>query len=208
MNKRQLIAYETKIKKLFLAGKINAPVHLSGGNEDELIEIFKDIRRTDYVFSTWRNHYHYLLHTSNERGLTAEILGDEQAGICKGQSRSMHTIDRQKNFFSSAIVCGTPSIAVGVALALKMKGSKQKVYCFLGDGCTDSGWFFEALRYARNNDLPIHFVVEDNNRSVEATKEQRWGYGRLFYHGAPLKVVYYTYKPTYPHVGSGEWVSF
>ena len=57
-DKSFLIDFETEIKEIYEDGKITAPVHLSGGNEDQLIEIFKDVDKDDWVFSSWRNHYH------------------------------------------------------------------------------------------------------------------------------------------------------
>ncbi len=61
-DKAGLIQFERKMADHWEAGKVRGPIHLSGGNEDELIEIFKYIKPTDWVFSTWRSHYHALLH--------------------------------------------------------------------------------------------------------------------------------------------------
>jgi len=60
MHKKDLIDFEKKVQKVYEAGEINAPVHLSGNNEDQLIGIFKKIDKDDWVFSNWRNHYHAL----------------------------------------------------------------------------------------------------------------------------------------------------
>jgi TPP-dependent pyruvate/acetoin dehydrogenase alpha subunit len=49
------------------------------------------------------------------------------------------------------------------------------VWVFLGDGGIDESWFYESWRYSVGHDLPIYFVVEDNNRSVCTTRQQRWG---------------------------------
>ena len=65
LTKRDLIQFEEHIVSLWENGKIKAPVHLSHGNEDELIEVFSRIDTNDYVFSTWRSHYHALLHGLN-----------------------------------------------------------------------------------------------------------------------------------------------
>lgn len=178
---KELIRFENKIAKMFRQKKIRVPVHLSGGNEDELISIFKKIKRSDYVFSTHRGHYHFLLHGGNPDKLIHNI-------ICT-KLGSMHTIAPKLRFYSSAIVCGTAAIATGVALALKMKGSKQKVWCFLGDGAIDEGWYWEAKHYAEANDLSLTFIIEDNNRSVCTSKSQR-----------------YCYVAKWPHAGIGEFI--
>lgn len=166
---------------MFRDKKIKVPIHLSGGNENELIRIFKEIKKTDYVFSTHRNHYHYLLHGGKPRTILSNIMGSPLG--------SMHTIDPARNFYSSAIVAGTPAIAAGVALAIKMQGNNSKVWCFLGDGATDEGWYWEAKHYAEANDLPITYIIEDNNRSVCSTKSER-----------------YCYDCKWPHAGIGEFI--
>ena len=105
MTKKELIDFELDIKTIYESGKIKAPIHLSGGNEDELIKIFKDVQEDDWVFSSWRNHYHALLH-----GIDKNILKDL---IVRGKSMSVYS-DKPK-FYSSSIVGGTLPIALGVA---------------------------------------------------------------------------------------------
>ena len=188
MNKDDLIAFENRIGKLYEDGKLPFLFHLSGGNEDQLIELFKDIDEKDYVLSNHRSHYHALLHGISPEKLENLII----------DGRSMFVYDRDKNFFCSAIIGGTPGIAIGIAWALKRKGSKQKVWCFVGDGTEDNGHLFEAIRYAEGWDLPCIFVIENNNRSVEATNADRWG-ATGDYEWDSNKVIKYKYDITFPH---------
>ena len=81
----------------------------------------------------------------------------------------------------------------------------------MGDGAVDQGMFYESLVYAESQDLPVTFVVEDNNRSVDSSKEERGVDKSPTRIGAVMlsrKVRYYQFTPTYPHVGNGEYVSF
>ena len=117
----------------------------------------------------------------------------------------MHVFDKKLNFFTSAIVAGTPAIATGLALALKKKGSENKVWCFIGDGAEESGHFYEAARYVDGWDLPCIFVIEDNNRSVETPKSERYNKSEISW---PSCVRRYCYTPTYPHVATNKWVDF
>src|SRR3990167_3076535 len=205
-----LKAFEASLASAFVEGKINAPLHLSGGNEKQLISIFKEIDEQDYVFATHRNHYHYLLKGGNESKLLDELLG-KSSGICKGQGRSMHIYDTSINFYTSAIVAGTCAIACGVAMAIKQKHGQDQntnrphVWCFLGDGAEDSGHFAEAVRLANARELPVVFIVEDNDLSIDSTKKQRW------HNYVPVdaaRILRYQYTRTYPHVGVGKWISF
>lgn len=186
--KQELIDFEDHIGDLYLDGKLPFLFHLSGGNEDQLIKIFKGIAPNDYVLSNHRSHYHALLH-----GIPAAVVEDR---IRNG--RSMFLYDRDRNFFSSAIIGATPAIAVGIAWALKRKGSDQHVWCFIGDGTEDNGHTFEAVRYAEGFDLPVTFVIENNDRSVEASNAERWGTRGDIQWNSP-KVLKYYYDITYPH---------
>jgi deoxyxylulose-5-phosphate synthase len=186
--KEELIDFENKIGDLYLDNKLPFLFHLSGGNEDQLIEIFKDIKEGDYVISNHRSHYHALLHGLPPEEIEQKIL----------DGKSMFIYDRKRNFFCSAIIGGTPAIAAGIAWALKRKGSDKKVWCFVGDGTEDSGHLYESIRYVDGWDLPCKFVIENNDRSVESSNSDRWGKTGNYIWNSPSVIKYY-YQITYPH---------
>jgi len=196
-SKQDLIDFEDDIISHWENGEISGPIHLSNGNEDELIEIFKKISINDYVFSTWRSHYHALLHGVDPVVLKQKIL----------DGKSITIVDKETNFYSSAIVTGTLPIALGVAKSIKMSENKddQKVWVFLGDMAFESGIFYEVHKYARNYDLPLYFVVEDNGVSTNTPTLDTWnGIQREI----PEDVIYYKYESKFPHYGTGKWVVF
>ena len=190
----KLIRFEQSIVDIWEAGKIKGPVHLSNGNEGSLIEIFKRIKETDWVFSTWRSHYHWVL-----KGLSADYATE----IIK-EGKSITMCEHEERFYASAIVGGTLPIALGVASAIKKDGGDDKVWVFVGDMSFESGIFYEVHKYARNFDLPIVFIVEDNAVSTYTPTEATWNTKREI----PSDVIHYTYKSKYPHYGSGKWVVF
>lgn len=191
---QDLIQFENDIVEQWEVGKIRGPIHLSNGNEEQLIEIFKRISVNDWVFSTWRSHYHALLHGISPTWITNEILDGKSITLC----------NIEEKFYSSAIVGGTLSIALGVSMGIKEKGSDEKVWCFVGDMSFESGIFYEVHKYARNFDLPLYFVVEDNDVSTYTPTEATWNKKKEI----PNDVIYYKYKSKYPHYGSGKWVVF
>ena len=130
--REELIAFEKRVAEAFERAEIKGPVHLSGGNEDALIDIFKYINEEDWVFSTYRNHYHALLH-----GIDPDWLFDQ---IKQGRSMNISA----PRFFTSAIVGGTLSIAVGVAKVLF--GSGRRVWCFVGDMAATTYSLFATCR--------------------------------------------------------------
>ncbi len=193
-DKHGLVQFERKMADHWESGKVRGPIHLSGGNEDELIEIFKRIKKTDWVFSTWRSHYHALL-----KGVPSEWLEQE---ILEG--RSITIINKEENFYSSGIVAGIIPIAVGVAISNKRNGNNDIVWCFVGDMTFETGTFMENYKYAKNFDLPIKFVVEDNGVSTNTPTIETWNKKSEI----PKDIIWYEYEKQWPHYGTGKWVIF
>jgi len=189
-----LIAFERKIADLWEAGKIRGPIHLSGGNEKELVGIFEKVKSGDWVFSTWRSHYHALLKGIDPSWLEKEIL----------DGKSITIVNKEHKFYSSAIVSGVIPIAVGVAMQLKADNSTDKVWCFIGDMAFETGIFYEMHKYATNYNLPIQFVVEDNGVSTNTPTFETWNSKKP----VPDNVIYYKYEKQWPHYGTGKWIMF
>lgn len=191
--KEELIDFVNKIAEHHDSGKLPFALHLPGGNEEQLINIFKNIKEGDYVLSTHRNWYHALLHGLPPEEIEQKIL----------DGRSMFMFDRSRNFYVSAIIGGTPAIAAGIAWALKRQGSDRKVWCFIGDGIEDTGHFAEAVRYVDGFELPCTFVIEDDGMAVESSKKQRWNTDKTL--DWPSCVLRYHYKKTKPHIRTGNF---
>ena len=179
MTPAELIAFEADIAAEFDAGKIHAPVHLSGGNEQQLIDIFREVRPTDWVLSTWRSHYHALLKGIPPAEVKRQIM----------EGRSMFISSPEHRFLSSAIMGGMLPIACGLAYA------GERVWVFVGDMCATTGTMADAQRYADGYELDIHFVVEDNGLSTNTPTQEVWRLGLA----DGIKTEHYGYERTYPH---------
>jgi len=188
----ELVAVEKRIVELFRQKKIRSMFHLSSGNESQLIEIFRDVKPEDWCLSTHRSHYHALLKGMSPEKLISEVV----------RGKSMHLYDRELKFFTSSIVGGVLPIAVGVALSIKLKGDRERVWVFVGDMCSRMGVFHECVQYAQGYDLPIFFVIEDNGMCINSNTKDVWGRNDAH------KIVDYVYTRKYPHSGTGDWISF
>ncbi len=195
LTSEDLINFELRVKEEYEKATISGPVHMSKGNEAELIEIFKFINPEDWVFSSWRNHYHALLH-----GVPEEHLYEL---ITAGKSMSVYC--EEPRFYTSSIVGGVLPIAMGVAKAQKMKNTGKKVWVFVGDMTFETGIFHEVYKYSRRHELPIEFIVEDNNMSTNTPTDETWNGKKTV---APEDVFYYSYERGYPHHGTGQWILF
>lgn len=206
ISKQELIEFETEIGERFNNREIRAPIHLYHGNEDQIIRVFEKIDvDQDWVCCTWRNHYQALL-----KGVPADLLRER---IIAGKSMVMNLPEYK--FICSSIVGGIPSIATGLALAAKLRGTSEHVWCWTGDMSAATGAWSEAYRYAVAQELPITFVVEDNELSVLTPTQEVWGEDKWYLpaHTGPWyesrHLIYYKYTNTkYPHAGAGVRVQF
>ena len=200
--KEDLIEFENEIAECFNTAKIKAPVHLYNGNEEQMISVFRDqkINKDDWVLCSWRSHYQCLL-----KGVPRDIL---KSAILEGRSISLSFNDYR--VLCSGIVTGQLSVAVGIALDIKRRCGKNKVYCFMGDMTSETGAAHECIKYARNHELPIHFIIEDNGKSVCTNTRKTWGTEKLTYEDVNDEyITYYKYSlDKYPHAGAGTRVQF
>lgn len=195
----ELIQFEDEIAEQFNAAQIKAPVHLYSGNEEAIIAVFEQVQEQDWVFCSWRSHYQCLLKGVPPEELKQEILAGHSISLCFPRYR----------IYSSAIVGGNLPIAVGTAMAIKRQEEKAKVYCFLGEMTAETGIAHECIKYSRQHQLPIHFIVEDNGKSVCTDTRATWKLEQLsFEQSTDPMISYYQYETKYPHAGAGVRVQF
>ena|SRR6202035_1512426 len=200
MTVEELISFEKDIADCFNSAQIKAPIHLSGGNEQRLIDIFKNIRQNDWVCTTWRSHYHILLKGVPPNELKRDIL--------LGKSITLNY--PHYRILSSAIVGGILPIALGIAFAIARQKLDEVVWCFVGDMTAYTGAFYECLQYANGFDLPVRWIVEDNGKSVCTDTASVWGGPSLaqqFFLQRGQRVGY-SYVLPWPHAGAGKRVNF
>jgi TPP-dependent pyruvate/acetoin dehydrogenase alpha subunit len=198
----ELIAFEQDIAAEFNAGKIRAPIHLSGGNEQELINffqgslVFPGVQPEDWVCGSWRMHLQCLLKGVPPAQLKADILAGHSITLCYPEYR----------IISSAIVGGILPIALGIAWSIKRNGGKSRVYCFCGDMTATTGMFHEVTNYAAGFLLPITFIVEDNGLSVCTPTQATWGDREKMC--VAINSYEYDLAAHWPHSGAGKRITF
>lgn len=198
MTPELLIETENRVKDLWESGELPYLTHLCGGNEHWLCDYYSEnFKEGDWVFCSHRTHYHALCY-----GIEPDDLIER---IRQGLSMFIYS----ERFVCSAIVGGVLAMACGKALMNQIRGNGEYVHCFCGDGATDQGAFWEAIRFAEGRDLPITFIVEDNGGQCGVGWYTRWG-PRMALSQMNLslelhrygKVRHYQYTPTYPHAGT------
>ena len=159
-------AFEAKCAELYQRQKIRGFLHLYDGEEAISTGVMTTLGADDAVVATYREHGQAIARGIPMTVLMAELYGKLE-GCCRGRGGSMHVFDRARRFLGgNAIVGGGLPLAIGVALADRMRGKAAATACFFGEGAVDEGEFHETLNLAALWKLPVLFVCENNLYSM------------------------------------------
>jgi TPP-dependent pyruvate/acetoin dehydrogenase alpha subunit len=153
---------EESIAELLENKEIGCPTHLYTGQEAIATGVCAALTKEDYIFGGHRSHGHYLAKGGDVRTLMAELYG-KVSGCARGRGGSMHLVAPEVGLLGTVpLVAATIPIAVGAALASKLRGEQRVSVAFFGDGATEEGHFHESLNLAAVHQLPAIFVCENN----------------------------------------------
>ncbi len=160
--------FEEKAAELYSSGKFRGFLHLYIGEEAIAAGVMPSLNADDAVVSTYREHGHALARGVSMNSIMAEMYGKVE-GCSHGRGGSMHLFDISRKFYGgNAIVAGGLPLAVGMALAMKLRPSSQMgpstslAACLFGDGAVAEGAFHESLNLAALWRLPVLFLCENN----------------------------------------------
>jgi pyruvate dehydrogenase E1 component alpha subunit len=154
--------FEESCAELYGAGHIRGFLHLCDGEEAIAVGVMQALTPEDAVVSTYREHGHALARGIAMGPLMAELYG-KRSGCSGGRGGSMHVFDAATRFYGgNAIVGGGLPLAVGLALAEQMRGTRNLSACFFGEGAVAEGEFHESMNLAALWKLPVLFLCENN----------------------------------------------
>lgn len=154
--------FEQRSAELYQQGKIGGFLHLYIGQEAVAVGAISARKKGDHVITAYRDHGHALSVGSDPKNVMAEMLGKVD-GVSKGKGGSMHLINVEQRFWGGyAVVGGHLPLATGIALAEQYRETDNAVLCFFGDGATNIGYFHESLNLASVWNLPVLWLVENN----------------------------------------------
>jgi pyruvate dehydrogenase E1 component alpha subunit len=154
--------FEEKCAELYAAEKIRGFLHLYIGEEAVAVGVMQALVPDDAIVATYREHGHALARGIPARAIMAEMFGRVE-GCSRGRGGSMHIFDTALRFYGgNAIVGGGLPLAVGLALADRMRGLSRVTACFFGEGAVAEGEFHESMNLAALWRLPLLFCCENN----------------------------------------------
>jgi pyruvate dehydrogenase E1 component alpha subunit len=171
-------AFEERVGQLTRASEVHGLVHLSIGQEAVAVGVCSQLTDDDAVYGNHRAHGHAIAKGVPLEGVMAELMGRD-GGLCRGLGGSMHLVDVDHGFLgATGVVGGNVPLALGSALAGRLRGQDSVAVVFFGDGAVQGGIFVESVNLAALWALPVILVCENNGfaeftpRSAHSTVER------------------------------------
>ena len=158
----QIRLFEERVGRLTRDSEVHGLIHLSTGQEGVAVGVCSQLRDDDAVYSGHRGHGHAIAKGASLEKTMAELMGRD-GGLCRGLGGSMHLVDVEHGFMgATGVVGGTIPIALGSALAARLRGDDAVAVVFFGDGAVQAGHFNETVNLATLWKLPLIMVCENN----------------------------------------------
>lgn len=180
--------FEEKCGQLYGNGLIAGFCHLYIGQEAIITGVSLAQKKGDHTITSYRDHGHIMLSGIEPKYVLAELTG-RGTGCSKGKGGSMHMFDPANNFHGGhGIVGAQVPIGTGIAFAEKYKGTDNICYTFFGDGAAQQGQVFEAFNMAKLWNLPVLYILENNQYSMGTSVARSTGMTELWRRGESLGV--------------------
>ncbi|RIJ70540.1 pyruvate dehydrogenase (acetyl-transferring) E1 component subunit alpha [Nakamurella silvestris] len=163
--------FEERAARAYTQAQVGGYCHLNLGEEATVVGLMAALEPTDYLFTNYREHGYALGKGISPGRVMAELYG-RQDGVSHGWGGSMHMFDARARLLGGyGIVGGQLPPATGAALAIDYRDGTEIVMCLMGDGTTNIGAFHESLNLAALWDLPIVYVIVNNQLGMGTTVE-------------------------------------
>ncbi|MBN1562440.1 MAG: pyruvate dehydrogenase (acetyl-transferring) E1 component subunit alpha [Anaerolineae bacterium] len=164
--------FEERCAEIYQQGLIGGFLHLYIGQEATGVGTVAALRENDHIITTYRDHGIALAKGLDPKAVMAEMMG-KKTGVSGGKGGSMHLASRDHNFWGGhAIVGGHLPIAAGIALKARYNDEDEVTVCMMGDGATNIGYFHESLNLSAVWDLPVVWLVENNQYGMGTAVER------------------------------------
>src|SRR3954469_2139002 len=180
--------FEERAGQQYANSNVGGFLHLAIGEEATIVGAVRAMRDEDYLISTYRSHGHALARGTDPKRVMAELFG-KATGVSGGRGGSMHMFDADKRFMGGyGIVGGNLPLAAGIALSSDYRGTEEVTVCVFGDGAVNQGTFGETLNIAALWNLPVVFMVTNNQFGMGTSLERHTAQTDLHVRGQGLGV--------------------
>ena len=158
--------FEEKAGQLYGMGLIGGFCHLYIGQEAVVVGLEACAKEGDKRITSYRDHGHMLACGMEANGVMAELTG-RAGGYSKGKGGSMHMFSKERHFYGGhGIVGAQVPLGAGLAFADKYLGNDSVTFAYFGDGAANQGQVYETYNMAELWNLPVVFVIENNQYAM------------------------------------------
>jgi len=180
--------FEEEAERQYKAARIGGYCHLSSGQEATSVGAVEPLGADDLLVTGYRCHGFALARGVTPEAVMAELFGRAD-GCAHGRGGSMHLLDASRGYYGGwGIVAGQLPVATGMALSLRRRGLPNAVLCELGDGAANMGAWHESLNLAAVWDLPIVFLIVNNQYGMGTSVERASAEPELFRRAAAFRI--------------------
>jgi pyruvate dehydrogenase E1 component alpha subunit len=164
--------FEERAGEMYAKAKIGGFLHLCIGEEATIVGATQALKDSDYLMSTYREHGQALARGTEPERVMAELFGKKD-GVSGGRGGSMHLFDWDRRFLGGyGIVGGSLPLSAGVALACDYEETEDIILSMTGDGATNNGTFGETMNLVALWDLPVVFLIINNQFGMGTSLER------------------------------------
>ena len=180
--------FEEKAGQMYGMGLIGGFCHLYIGQEAVVTGIQSALKEGDSILTSYRDHAHMLACDIDPKVILAELTGRKD-GISKGKGGSMHMFSVEHGFFGGhGIVGAQVPIGAGLAFAHKYRKNDNVSVTYFGDGAVNQGQVYESFNMARLWNLPVIFVIENNQYAMGTSLARSSSEVDLYRRGESFKI--------------------
>ncbi|MBI1179590.1 MAG: pyruvate dehydrogenase (acetyl-transferring) E1 component subunit alpha [Alphaproteobacteria bacterium] len=180
--------FEERAGQMYGMGLIGGFCHLYIGQEAVVVGVKSAMKETDSLITAYRDHGHILAVGSDPKAVMAELTG-RSGGVSKGKGGSMHMFDPQNRFYGGhGIVGATAPLGAGIGFAHKYRGDGGVSVTFFGDGASNQGQVYETFNMAELWQLPVVFVIENNQYAMGTSVERSSSETHFHRRGASFRI--------------------
>jgi len=180
--------FEEKAGQLYGMGQIAGFCHLYIGQEAVVVGCRAGMIDGDQMITGYRDHGHMLACGMESRGVMAELTG-RSGGYSRGKGGSMHMFSTEKHFYGGhGIVGAQVPIGAGLGFANKYLDNGNVSLAFFGDGASNQGQVYEAFNMAKLWELPVVFVIENNQYAMGTSVKRSSAETELFKRGSSFEI--------------------
>jgi pyruvate dehydrogenase E1 component alpha subunit len=180
--------FEERAGQLYGMGLIGGFCHLYIGQEAVAVGVQAVKQAGDQIITGYREHGHMLASGMDPREVMAELTG-RAGGASKGKGGSMHMFSTAADFYGGhGIVGAQVSLGTGLGLANKYRRNGKVSFTYFGDGAANQGQVYESFNMAEVWQLPVVYIIENNQYAMGTSIERSTSETRLYKRGVSFNI--------------------